>query len=76
MKWLLFFYQKHVSATYLDACAACMMYTTVPAMLASSDSRVVRASACGAVDSVLIPSRVKPMTSKLVFTASVIDAQH
>ena len=29
-----------------------------------------------AVDSGLISSRVKPMTLKLVFTASLLDAQH
>ena len=40
----------------------------------SSDGRVIRASASGAVDLDLIPSRVKPMT--LVFTASLLDAQH
>ena len=34
------------------------------------DGRVNRASASEAVDSCLIPSRVKPMTLKLVFTAS------
>ena len=34
------------------------------------------ASASGAVDSGLIPSRVKPMTLKSVFTASLLDAQH
>ena len=33
------------------------------------------ASASGAVDLGLIPSRVKPMTLKLVFTASLLDAQ-
>ena len=37
---------------------------------------MVRASACGAVDSGLIPSRVSPMTLKLVFTASLVDALH
>ena len=42
----------------------------------SSDGRVVKASASGAVDLGLIPSRVKPMTLKLVFTASLLDAQH
>ena len=42
----------------------------------SSDGRVVRASAYGAVDSGLITSRVKPITLKLVFTASLLDAQH
>ena len=35
-----------------------------------------RASTSGAVDLGLIPSRVKPMTVKLVFTASLLDAQH
>ena len=33
-------------------------------------------SASEAASSDLIPSRVKPMTSKLVFTASLLDAQH
>ena len=42
----------------------------------SSDGRVVRASASGAVNLSLIPSRVKPMTLNLVFTASLLDAQH
>ena len=42
----------------------------------SSDGRVVRASASGAADSGLIPSRVKPMILKLVFAASLLDAQH
>ena len=39
-----------------------------------SDGRVVRASASGAVDSSLIPIWVKPMTLKLVFTSSLLDA--
>ena len=42
----------------------------------SSDGRVVRAFAFGAVKSGLIPSRVKPMTIKLQFKASLLDAQH
>ena len=37
---------------------------------------MVRASAFGAVDSGLIPSRVIPMALKLVFTVSLLDAQH
>ena len=41
----------------------------------SSEGRVARASASGAVDSGLIPSRVKPMTLNLVVTASLLDAQ-
>ena len=35
-----------------------------------------RASAFGAVLSGFIPSRVKPTTFDLVFTASLLDAQH
>ena len=44
----------------------------------SSDGRVVglRASALGAVDLGLVPSRIKLITLKLVFTASLLDAQH
>ena len=42
----------------------------------SSDGRVARASTSEAVDSDLIPSRVKPMTLKLVFTASMLDDQY
>ena len=42
----------------------------------SLDGQVVRASASGAVDSGLILSRVKTMTLKLVFTASLLYAQH
>ena len=37
---------------------------------------MVGASVSGAIDSGLIPSRVKPMTLKVVFTASLLDAQH
>ena len=40
----------------------------------SSDGRVVRGYASGAVNLGLIPSRVKPMTLKLVFTAFQLDA--
>ena len=42
----------------------------------SSDGRVVRASASGAIDSALISSRVKPMTLTLIFTASLLHPQH
>ena len=42
----------------------------------SSDGRVNRSSASEALDSGLIPSRVKPMTLKLVFTASLLGVQH
>ena len=37
---------------------------------------MAKAFASGAVDLNLIPSRIKPMTLKLVFTASLLDAQH
>ena len=37
---------------------------------------MVRASASGAVDLRLLKSPVKSMTLKLVFTASLCDAQH
>ena len=73
---LLLIIEEASLATYPDACAACMMYTTVFATVASSDGRVVRASASGAVDAGLILSRVKPTTLKLVFTAFRLDAQH
>ena len=37
---------------------------------------MVRASASGAVESGLIPSRVKTTTFSLIFIASLLDAQH
>ena len=46
------------------------------ALVLNLDGQVVRAFASGAVDSGLIPGCVKPMTLKLVFTASLLDAQH
>ena len=42
----------------------------------SSEYRMVRASASGAIDSGLTPSRAKPMTLELAYTASLLDAQH
>ena len=42
----------------------------------SSDGQVVRAFASRTADLGLIPSRVKPITLKLVFTAFLLDAQH
>ena len=39
-------------------------------------NRVAIESASIAVDSGLIPSRVIPLTVKLKFTASMLDAQH
>ena len=47
------------------------------AMISSrSDGRVRRAIASEVVDLGIIPSPVKPKTQKLVFTASLFDAQH
>ena len=48
----------------------------IPLLNDSSDCRVVRASASTDVDLGLIPSRVKPVTLKLVFTASLLHAPH
>ena len=42
----------------------------------SFDGRVDRASAPKPKNLGLIPSQVKPMTLKLVFTASLLGAQH
>ena len=42
----------------------------------SSDGRVRRATASEVVNLGIIPSLVKPKTQKLVFTASLFDAQH
>ena len=63
--------EQHAYSTMLDQ-------ETAPNTIygKSADSRVVRASTSGTVDLASIPSRVKPMTSKLVFTASLLDAQH
>ena len=45
-------------------------------LLNSSDGRMVRASVSGAVDSGLVPSRLKPMALKLILTAFLLDVQH
>ena len=39
-------------------------------------SGIQETAASGAVETGLIPSRVKPTTLKLVVTASLLDAQH
>ena len=44
--------------------------------LNSSKDQLVRASASGAADSALIPSPIKPIILTLVFTTSLLDAQH
>ena len=51
---------------------SCIFYM----FLDNSDGCVARASASGAADSSLIPSGVKPMTSKLIFKAFLLDAWH
>ena len=40
----------------------------------SSEGRVVRTSATGAVDTSLIPNQDKPKTIKLAFSASMLNA--
>ena len=67
---------RHLLLIYPDVCAARIMYTSVLATVIISDGRVVRTTAFGAADPGVIPSRVKPMTLKLVFTAFLLDAQH
>ena len=42
----------------------------------SSDGRLDKLSASGAVESGLIPSRLKSMTLKLILTAFLLYAQH
>ena len=42
----------------------------------SSDGQVIRVFASGVVDLSLIPRRIKPMALKLVFTVSLLNAQH
>ena len=42
----------------------------------SSDGRVIRMFASGVIDLSLIPRRIKPMTLKLVFTVSLLNAQY
>ena len=73
-------YQSHLKSINLLQKVAKNKFSTkqfnAPAPLDSSDGRVVRASASGAVDSGLISSQVKPITLKLAFTASLLDAQH
>ena len=42
----------------------------------SSDGQLIKAIASEVVDLGIIPSPVKPKFQKLVFTASIFDAQH
>ena len=59
-------------------CRSGLMRTqrSFPINLTKNDYTAVRTSASEAVDSSLIPSRVKPMTLKLVFTAFLLDVLH
>ena len=61
----------------ITTCSACCGAIAFPcyASVNSLDGRVIRTSATGAVDSGLNPSRIKPMTLKLLFAASLLDAQ-
>ena len=53
-----------------------IVYIVGIADINSSGGREVRAYATATAALGFIPSRVKPMTLKLVFTASLLDAQH
>ena len=57
-------------------CEYSMLFPVFLYFFNSSDNRVLRVSASGAVDSGLILSRVKPITLKLKFTTSLLDARH
>ena len=66
------------SSVQYDLClhAVVYLFKIFGKIFYSSDGRVVKAFASGAVDLGLIPSRVITMTLKLLFTASLLDAQH
>ena len=51
-------------------------FTLVATVTQNVTAQKTERFAFGAVDSGLILSRVKPMTIKLVFTVSLLDAQH
>ena len=54
----------------------CQTFIVSTRITNSRDGQLLRASASRTVDSGLIPSVVKPMTFKLVFTVSPLDAPH
>ena len=69
-------FNKAIHISNIDE-VTCAGVNTLRSLLTSNFSgRVVRASASGNTYSGLIPSRVKPMTLKSVFTASLLDVQH
>ena len=52
------------------------IFVKLPTSIRAQMAEWYGASVSGVVDSSLIPSRVKPMTLKLVFPASLLDVQH
>ena len=60
----------------LFKCFTSWRFCVITMISSSSDGRVRRAIASEVVDLDIIPSPVKPKTQKLVFTASLFDAQH
>ena len=59
----------------LFKCSTYRRFCFITMISSSSDGRVRRAIASEVVDLGMIPSPVKPKTQKLVFTASLYDAQ-
>ena len=60
----------------LFMCSASWRFCFIAMISSSSDGRVRRAISSKVVDLGIISSPVKPKTQKLVFTASLFDAQH
>ena len=60
----------------LCKCSTFERFCCIAMISSNSDGRVRRAIASKIVDLGIIPNPVKPKTQKLVFTASVFDAQH
>ena len=60
----------------LFKCSTFERFCCIAMISSHSDGRVRRAIASEVVDLGIIPNLVKPKTQKLVFTASLFDAQH
>ena len=57
-------------------CSTFERFCCIAIICSNSDGRVRRATASEVVDLDIIPNPVKPKTQKLVFIASLFDAQH
>ena len=60
----------------LGKCSTFERFCCIAMISSNSDGRVRRAIASEVVDLGISPNLVKPKTQKLVFTASLFDAQH